>query len=795
MGTVYLARDKRLGRDVAVKVLNSEELPSEEARSRFLREARVAASIRHQNVATIHEVGETPQGEPFIVMEFCQGETLSQRLRRKPLDSAEFLNIARQIAGGVAAAHETGIIHRDLKSPNIIIETSGAVKILDFGLAKLQARDLAAGADAPSYMSTNGQFFGTLHFLSPEQARGGTADERSDLFALGVVFYQMATGALPFDADAPLLVLEKIRDEEPEPFRPIDPGFPPGASKIISRLLQKDPAHRYQSARDLLVDLEHIDAPTLRMTAAHSRNLFGPTMRRAHPGRIVLAALALVVVAASAVLVRQQSAPAAIPASPGPATPIRSMAVLPLNNLANSASDEFLSVGLADALVTELQQIPSLQVRPTSAVLEFHENRVNAKEASEKLKVDGILEGHFLAAGDLVRVNLQLTDSRTGYSVWAASIDGRRDNLLKLIDDVSARTVEGLNAQLGIRKIQSALSVARSSEPAAYEQYLKARALTGSFRAEDFNEQTAALRRAIRIDPKFAAAYADLAIALSLGQARSLTTESIQQAEWYARQAVRLDPNLPQAHLALGRVFVRDPDRYPESVREILAALRLNGTDTHALNSVATYFVSTGDMQNAECIGDRIMRLDPASNEVKMRGYWHLNAVDPEGALRASEYALQSRDTEMAGHDIRANAYILQGNYAAAEEEAEAIAGIAPDHYLSHSVRALIAAARGDAAGTEAHVRSFEADASRNHWAAFRVALCYAKLGNHEKAMAAVRQCVDLGHHSWYAMVKHPWLQSLQSDPDFQQMLQKIKGDLDDVRDDVIGVYQLLCGQ
>jgi TolB-like protein/Tfp pilus assembly protein PilF len=744
-------------------------------------------------VATIHEVGETPDGQPFIVMEFCEGETLSQRIRRKPLDSGEFLAVARQIAGGVTAAHDTGVIHRDLKSPNIIIETNGAVKILDFGLAKLQARDIA-GAESPSYASTNGQFFGTLHFLSPEQARGGTADERSDLFALGVVFYQMATGSLPFNGDAPLLVLEKIRDEEPEPFRPVDPGFPPGASKIISKLLQKDPAHRYQSARELLTDLEHIDAPTLRMTATHSRSLFGPTKRHAHPGRLALAALGLIIVLASVFLVRQGSAPAATPAAVSPATPIRSMAVLPLNNLAKNTRDEFLSVGLADALVTKLQQIPSLQVRPTSAVLEFHDNKVDSKEASEKLNVDGILEGHFLAAGDLVRVNLQLTDSRTGYSVWAASIDGQRNDLLKLIDDVSARTVEGLNAQLGIRQVRSQLSVARSSKPEAYEEYLKARARTGSFRVEDFNQQVGSLKRAIQIDPKFAAAYADLAIALSLGHARSLTTESIQQAEWYARQAVRLDPNLPQAHLALGRVFVRYPDRYPESVREILAALRLNGTDTHALNSVATYFVSTGDMQNADCIGDRIMRLDPASNEVKMRGYWHLNGVDPEGAIRLSEYALQSKDTELAGHDIRANAYILQGNYTAAVQEAEAIAKIAPDHYLSRSVKALIAAARGDAAATEAHIRSFQADANRNHWAAFRVALCYAKLGNHEKAMAAIRQCVELGHHSWYAMVKHPWLQSLQGDAEFQQMLQKIKGDLDDVRDDVIGVYQLLCG-
>src|SRR6266851_3287522 len=267
MGTVYLARDPRLERTVALKVLHSEGLEAEERRSRFMREARTAAAIRHPNVATIYEVGEA-DGAPYLVMEYCEGETLSQRLRRRPFEAAEFLNIARQIAAGVAGAHEGGIVHRDLKSANIVIEPSGQVKILDFGLAKALHRDVAP----LSIDSTTGQLFGTLHYLSPEQARGLPADERSDLFSLGIVFYQMATGQLPFNADAPLLVLEKIRDAEPEQFVPLDSTFPPTAAKIIGKLLQKKPEDRYQSARDLLNDLEVLSTPTARHTlASHSR--------------------------------------------------------------------------------------------------------------------------------------------------------------------------------------------------------------------------------------------------------------------------------------------------------------------------------------------------------------------------------------------------------------------------------------------------------------------------------------------------------------------------------------------
>lgn len=793
MGTVYLARDERLGRSVAIKVLNTDEGLTEEARIRFLRESRTAASIRQQNVATIYEVGETG-GAPFIVMEYCEGETLAQRLRRRPLDAGEFLNIARQLATGVAAAHEAGVIHRDLKAANIIIEPSGLAKILDFGLAKLLQREM--GREKPSFASTSGQFFGTLHFLSPEQARGGAADERSDLFSLGVVFYQMASGQLPFNADGPLLVLEKIRDAEPEPFVPLDPAFPPAAAKIISKLLQKNPADRYQNGRDLLRDLEAIDMPGPRATSSHTRSMLGPTVHTRWGLRAAIAAAALLIVGTAAYFIHRRYQPAEATQHPAlPNTPIRSMAVLPLDNIANNTRDEFLSVGLADALVTKLQAIPSLQVRPTSAVLEFRNKKTDPKTASERLQVDGILEGHFLAAGDLVRVNLQLTDTRTGYNVWADTVDGKRDNLLKLIDDVSARTVSGLNQHLALGAMEiRPHSEARSSNPAAFEQYLKARAVTGSLVAKNYNAQTGALKKAIQLDPNFAAAYADLAIAMSLGIARDLESrDALEKAELYARQAVRLDPNLPQAHLALGRVFVRYPGRFRESVREVLASLRLNPTDTHALNSMATYFVSAGDMQKAECIGNRIVQLDPSSNEAKIRGYWYVNAIDPEGALRTSQYALASKDTEIAGHDIRGVAFVLQGNLVDAGREADAVTALAPRHYLGKSLHALIAAAMDDRAQAEAAIHTFEPEANRNHWAAIRVALCYARLDDHHQALAWAQRSVALGHGNWYEMVKHPWFESLQSDPEFQKLVAKIKSDLDDVRDDVTGVYQLIC--
>jgi serine/threonine-protein kinase len=790
MGTVYLARDAKLDRLVAVKALQLSEFAVDDRRARFLREARTVAAIRHPNVATIYEVGEYDD-VPFIVMEYCEGETLAQRIRRRPLEQGEFLHIARQIASGVAAAHDEGIVHRDLKSANIIIEPSGQVKILDFGLAKPLNREFVSPG---SIESTVGNMFGTIHYLSPEQARGLPATERSDLFSLGVVFFQMATGQLPFNAEAPLMVLEKIRDAEPEPFVPLDSTFPAAAAKIIGKLLQKDPAERYQSAHELHADLEVLQTPTARHSIpGHTRSMIGRTIPRPHWVRIAAVAVIAVLVAVASYYAGHSAKPAAVEAT-GPPQPIRSMAVLPLENISNNLKDDFLSVGLADALVTKLQQIPSLQVRPTSSVVEFRGKKIDVKSASEKLQVDGILEGHFLAAGDLVRVTLQLTDSRTGYSVWADSIDGKRENLLKLIDDVSSRTVAALNEKLGVQQV-GRISEPRSSDPRAFEDYLRARALSGSVVLAEHRAQIAALERAVQRDPKFAAAYADLAIALSLGQARALDTGPgiAQKTEEYARNAVRLDQNLAAAHLALGRAFVRFPDRYSESVRENLAAIRLNSKDAVALNSLATYFVSIGDTQKAKCIGDEMLRIEPNANEVKTRGYWYINAVDPEGALANAQAALAAKDSEAVGHDINAVAYVLLGNFDAAAAEAAKTAALLPNHYLGKSVRAMIAAGTGDRAAALAALKSFEADADRNHWAAMRQALCYAKLGDTEQAIQWTRRASELGNHSWYAWLRHPWTQSLQTDAQFQQIVGKMKADLDDVRDDVIGIYQLIC--
>ncbi len=799
MGVVYLARDLRLGRLVALKVLADFDLPDTDRTTRFLREARAAAAIRHPNVATIYEAGHSDERTPFIALEYCEGQNLSNLIRQKALDGRAFLKLAEQIAAGLAAAHRNNVIHRDIKSANIMVEADGTAKILDFGLAKLLEQQYGT-VDDPTleFSSHDGNFFGTVPYISPEQARGMPADARSDLFSTGIVFYEAVTGILPFQSESPLATLEKIKFEEPIAFAPMDPSFPPEAADIISRLLQKKPEDRFQTAEELeeaIRDLRDRTA-TIRPLTSGRQSTFGRTVRPSPLKKYATIgmALALLLIIGAVALYKAGlfRSGAAITAP----TAIRSIAVLPFANLSKVAEEDFLIIGLADTLATRLQQIPALQVRPTSAILEFKREKVDARTAGERLKVDGVLEGHFLSSGNRLRINLQLTDCRTGYGIWAATVDGRRDDLMSLMDLASTKATAALRQKISQGPGSTGGSEARSSSPEAYEAYLRSRALTGTLIPKQHDEQIQLLERAIELDPGFAAAYAELAISMSLGQIRGLNRrDMVVEAERYARQAVRLDPNLAEAHLALGRTLIRVPGRFTEAVRENLAALRLNPKESQALYTIVSYFISTGDVEKAACLGKKFVESNPTSNDAKTRGYWNVNSVDAAGSLSLSQLALASPETRLAGHDMRGLAFLLKNDLRAARREQKLASGLSPQHFSGNSLRAMIAASEKDRPEMENAIAALSRDAETNHWVAQRIGLAYAKIGDTDKAVEWFSRSAALGNHSWYFLTRHPWLAGLQQNPRFQYILSTVKQDLDAVEDDVIGIHNLICGK
>lgn len=465
------------------------------------------------------------------------------------------------------------------------------------------------------------------------------------------------------------------------------------------------------------------------------------------------------------------------------AIPIRSVAVLPLHNNSSVQTDDFLTVALADALTMQLRDVPALHVRPMSAVLASHD--------VASLAVDSIIEGRFVVSGNLVEITLSLIDSRTGRSLWAGSTTGPRDNLMNLVESISSRTLTGLNEKLGVQRTGHA-SMPRSLQPAAYEEYLKARAVHRSFIPERHEEEIAHLKRAVALDPQFAAAYADLGDAIALGGTRGLTDGSNQIAERYAREAIRLDPELPESHLALGRALYETNIR--ESMKEYAAALKLNARDASTMGILTSYFASIGDAQRVGCLLQQLPEIDPTAQEYRIRGYWYLHVLDAKSALRAAADALATKDTELAGCDIAAHANVQLGNYDEAEKYAVRASTIMPSTYILPSIRAMSAAARGDRPAALKHLQEFSELASRNRWAALDTALIHARLGDRAEAAQWIKRTGDLHSHTWYGLKNHPWTQLVQDDPQVQATLQRMRGDLDFVRDDMLGVYETICG-
>jgi len=473
----------------------------------------------------------------------------------------------------------------------------------------------------------------------------------------------------------------------------------------------------------------------------------------------------------------------AVPEKPAAISiPIRSVAVLPLQNIGNiKGGDDFLAVALADSLATQLGDIPALQVRPMSAVLASHN--------VTSLAVDSLIEGRFNVTGNLVQITLSLTDSRTGRNLWTGSMTGPRDNLGDVVENVSHQTLDALNDKLGVQRSGHA-SAPRSRNPLAFEEYLKARALNQSLIPEKHAEEVAHLERAIALDPQFAAAHADLSIAISLGQLRGLNDAA--QAERLAREAVRLDPKLATAHLALARaLFATD---FRRSMLEIGAALRLNVRDSQTMSILTSFFVLSGDEERSECLIRELPKVEPNSQEWLVRGYWYLNLFDPVAAKRAAADALATKSHELVGCDIAATACIMQGDLEQAEKYAARAAAIMPGSYISSSLAASIAAARGDRANALRQLQAFSAEASRNRWAAMNTAIIYGKLGDRAQAVHWTKRAQQLGSHSWYILKNHPWLRDVQDDAAFQTTLGEMRADLDYARADMLSVYETICG-
>lgn len=500
MGEVYLAEDTKLGRSTALKIIRPEWVGNAERKKRFLREAVAAASLKHPGIATIYEIGEE-QGTDFIAMEYVEGKTLSQIVSGKPLSAERIFRIGVQLAGALSEAHQKGILHRDLKPENIQIGPDDSAKILDFGLAKLLQTRLE-----DDYMTTSDRIMGTIPYMSPEQVQGETLDFRSDIFSLGSILYEMASGKAPFTGKNPAETLERIMNHDPDS---LSAPFPPALQNIIFRCLQKDPESRYPSATALEADL-------------NSMSFAETTIKK---------------------LARES------------ASPTVSVAVLYFENLSEEKESDYFRAGMTEDIITELSKIKALEVRPRTQVVRYKDQDLDLREVGRELKVTHLLQGSIRKAGHRLRISAQLVDAHSAASIWGERYDRDMKDVFEIQGEIAQKIAAALQVHL-TKAEKKQIGKKTTNNLEAYDFYLRGREMIFRLTREGVDAALEHFRQAIEADPHYALAYAGLAQAFAIklsfyGGDRSLADQAIEHAE----KALELDRNLAQAYAALGLAY------------------------------------------------------------------------------------------------------------------------------------------------------------------------------------------------------------------------------------------------
>jgi serine/threonine-protein kinase len=605
MGEVYRAHDERLDRDVAIKVLPAEFAADPERLKRFEREARATAALSHANILAVHDVG-THEGVPYLVEELLEGESLKDLLGRGRLAQGEALRIAGEIAKGLAVAHEKGIVHRDLKPGNVFLTKDGTVKILDFGLAKLVPTVPSSEAETVGQSATGttalGGVLGTAAYMAPEQARGRPVDQRADVFAFGVVLYEMLTDERPFRGATGTDVMAAILKDEPAA---LSADVPPSVAEVVARCLAKNPDRRYQRAGEIRAALEAVQSGTV---------LPQPSWLAARPSRRWLLAAA---VAVAAVVVIVGLGPGGVArrlfGTAGGGRSIR-MAVLPFANLSGDPEQEYLSDGLTQEMIAQLGRLhpESLSVIARTSVMRYKKTDTPIDQIGRELGVDYVLEGSAQKEGGRVRVSAQLIQVRDQTQLWANSFEREMAGILALQSDV-ARNVAGALALKLLPAEQARLAGARAVNPEAYEAYLKGSQHWIKMTKGDLDTAEAYFDLALEKDPDYAPAYAGRAwvwiCRTQMGFAP--TSEAVPKAKEAALEAISLDDTLADAHYALATIRVWDDWDLAAGELEFKRAIELDPNNPNGVATYSHFLAITGHVDEAMKEIDRALRLDP----------------------------------------------------------------------------------------------------------------------------------------------------------------------------------------
>ncbi len=761
MGEVYRARDTRLGREVAIKVVTDRLMTDPDTLARFEREARAIAALSHPNIVALHDVGHD-NGAAYAVMELLDGEPLDRRLATADLPWRTALSIAAAVADGLASAHDRGIVHRDLKPANIFIMRDGLVKIVDFGLATDAALQPTSADVATD--TAPGVIFGTVGYMSPEQVRGEPADHRSDIFSLGCVLYEMIARARPFRGDTAPEVFAAILRDQPRDLARLDRWIPARGEALVRRCLEKNPNHRFQSARDLAFALRDVLSDSGHRSGADWIRALRLAPLVVLGVLIVLTAVLWPAGGLRSVFVRR--------------TPIRALAVLPLESVSDDRRQDDFAETMTEQLTARLASLGSWRVASPAAALRYRRARTPVAQIAAELGVDAVVEGSVDRQGSNVKVAAQLVDARTGRRLWEGAYEQRLDNVLVVQNDMVRAIARQTDLQLAPGVATRLSNSPHTVAPAAYDAYVRGRHAWNKRSESDLHDAIRFFQDSIDADPTYAAAFAGLADAYAqLGYGSYVSPEdTFPRARAAAERALGLDPSLAEGHAARGYALMYYDWDFADAESEYQRAIQLNPSYAVAHQWYA-YLLTAMERPFAAADAEISIAkgLDPLSPAIHAdRAYISYYYGRNEDALRAVGLALEMNPKFALAYFWLGRIYTSQRRYVDADQ---AFHQIGPLRTWTPAMAALgyMYGKAGRVQDAKAILAEFDMLTRHGrHASAYAIAAIYAGLGDREQMFhyldAAYRE-----HSHWLLWLKRdPRWDEFRADPRFENLVRKI---------------------
>jgi eukaryotic-like serine/threonine-protein kinase len=771
MGEVYLAQDSRLGRRVALKVLPAHFVTNEDRLRRFRQEARAASALNHPNIITIHEIGEA-NATHYIVTEFIEGETLRALLIRNRVEPVRAVDIATQTASALAAAHMAGIVHRDIKPENIMIRRDGYVKVLDFGIAKLMPEGPAPSTGI-SFKTSPGLIVGTAHYMSPEQAQGLKIDERTDIWSLGVVLYEMVTGQLPFKGKTLSHTVVSILEQQTPPLMH-GPEVPVELERILMKALNKHPEERYQTIKDMLVDLRMLQRDwdsgvrsnsTQEIVGADTSSAFVSVVKPHWLTAMVALTVLLVTIVSIVYFTRSDK------------KSINSLAILPFVNATSDSNTDHLSEGITEGLINNLSQVPQLRVIARSTVFSFNGQDLDSRKVGSDLGVDAVVTGRVTQLADTLIVQVDLVDVSSGTQIWGERFNRKLTDVVTMQGEISREISEKLHLRMTDEE-RSRVSRRHTINAEAYQSYLKGRYHWNKRTQVGLEKSIEYFKEALEKDPAYAQAYAGIADSYNTLARFNIVRpqEAYPKARAAVTKALEIDETLAEAHSSLAVVKMDYEWDLPGAEREFKRAIELNPSYSGAHQWYGLLLMSRGQTEEAVVETKRAQQLDPLSLVVDMGlGGLYIYARRFDEAIAHLEKIRDLHPEAFQPDSNLAYVYEIKGM------KDEAVASFLKSRTLAGDTAERVAAFK--AAYAEAgwkgylqmRVDEMKEQAGRKRYVSpFSIALLYTQMGDKNQALAWLEKTFEERNYRLLFIKVDARLDGLRSEPRFLDLVRRI---------------------